>query len=218
MIEFQNVWKTYRIKGNKKPILRGLNLRFPDDRSIAIIGENGAGKSTLLSMIAGTMRPDRGEIRLFGRASWPMGLGGGFHPMLTGRQNARFVARVYGIRTEDIEEYVEEFSELGAFFDMPLRTYSSGMKARLAFGVSLAAKFDIYLVDEITGVGDKRFREKCREAFQERLSTGQIVMVSHSEPTLRSYCDSALFLNRGDATFYHELEEGIEAYNQSLAA
>lgn len=218
MIEFQNVWKTYRIKGDLKPIVQDLNLRFPDDRSIAIIGQNGAGKSTLLNMIAGTLRPDRGEIKLYGRASWPMGFSGGFHPLLTGRQNARFVARIYGAVTEEVEAFVEEFAELGKFFNMPFRTYSSGMKARLAFGVSLAVRFDIYLVDEITGVGDKRFREKCRTAFEDRLTDGQMIMVSHSEGTLRSYCESALFLRDGQACFYYDLEEGLEAYNRSIAA
>ena len=216
MVEFDNVWKTYRIKGQSKAILTGLTLRFPHDRSIAVIGRNGAGKSTLLNLIAGTLRPDRGEIRLRGRTSWPMGFGGGFHPMLTGRQNARFVARIYGIGTEEVESFVEEFAELGEFYDMPLRTYSSGMKARLAFGVSLAAKFDVYLVDEITGVGDKRFKEKCREAFEERLNDGQMILVSHSEGTLRSYCQSALFLNNGRAIYYPDLEDGLAAYNETL--
>lgn len=217
MVKFENVWKTYRLNGRKKSILKGLTLRFPDDQSVAIIGRNGAGKSTLLSLIAGTLRPDRGTVTLYGRSSWPMGFGGGFHQMLTGRQNARFVARVYGIPTEEIEAFVEDFAELGAFYDLPLRTYSSGMKARLAFGVSLAAKFDIYLVDEITGVGDKQFREKCHAAFQERLEGGQMILVSHSEATLRSYCDCALLLENGESRFFADLEEGIEAYNKSLA-
>ncbi|MBV1868822.1 MAG: ABC transporter ATP-binding protein [Marinosulfonomonas sp.] len=218
MIEFHNVWKHYRVRGTTKNILTGLSLEFPKGRNIAIIGRNGAGKSTLLNIISGNLRPERGQIIRHGRTSWPMGFAGGFHRELTGRQNARFVARIYGADTDEVEAYVEDFAELGNFLDMPTRTYSSGMKARLAFGVSLAAQFDCYLVDEITGVGDKRFREKCRVAFQERLSTAQIIMVSHSDATLREYCDSALYLNDGQATYYDDLEDGLAAYNQSVAA
>ena len=133
MIDFHDVWKTYRLKGIRKPIIRGLNLCFPRDRGIAIIGRNGAGKSTLLSMIAGTLLPDSGSIVRHGRTSWPMGFAGGFHGELTGRQNARFVARIYGASTDEMEDFVEDFAELDEFLDMPVRTYSSGMKARLAF-------------------------------------------------------------------------------------
>ncbi|WP_172294628.1 ABC transporter ATP-binding protein [Pseudoruegeria sp. HB172150] len=217
MIEFHDVWKAFPYKGGTKQIVTGLTLAFPKDRSIAIIGRNGAGKSTLLSMIAGTIDPDRGEIVKLGRTSWPMGFRGGFHGDLTGRQNTRFVARIYGTNTEEMEAYVEEFAELGRFLDMPVRTYSSGMKARLAFGVSLAARFDCYLVDEITGVGDSRFRAKCRRAFKERVATSQIIMVSHSDNTLRSYCESALLLENGTATFFDDLEEALEIYGQVMA-
>src|SRR5690606_21100756 len=130
--------------------------------NIAVIGRNGAGKSTLLRLVAGTLRPDRGEIRRHGRVSWPMGFSGAFHPALTGRQNARFVARIYGVDTDRLVADVADFAELGEFLDMPFQTYSAGMRARLAFGVSLAVSFDCYLVDEITAVGDAAFQDKCR--------------------------------------------------------
>jgi capsular polysaccharide transport system ATP-binding protein len=216
MIEFHDVWKTYTLKGARKPILTGLTLNFPKDRNVAIIGRNGAGKSTLLNMIAGTLTPDWGEIVRNGRTSWPMGFKGGFHGELTGRQNARFVARIYGLGTEEMEAFVEDFAELDGFIDMPVRTYSSGMKARLAFGVSLAAEFDCYLVDEITGVGDARFKKKCRVAFQERADKSQLIMVSHSNATLRSYCSSALLLENGTGTYYDDLEEALEAYDNMM--
>ncbi len=218
MIDFCDVWKTYRLKGIKKPILRAFNLSFPNDRSIAIIGRNGAGKSTLLNMIAGTLLPDSGEIVRHGRTSWPMGFVGGFHGELTGRQNARFVARIYGADTDDMEAYVEDFAELDQFLDVPVRTYSSGMKARLAFAVSLAAKFDCYLVDEITGVGDAHFKKKCRTAFQERARNAQLIMASHSNETLRTYCSSALLLEKGSATYYEDLEQAFEAYDHIIAS
>jgi len=218
MIEFRSVRKSFSLKGAKKTILKGLTLALPRDVNIAIVGRNGAGKSTLLNMIAGTLMPDSGEIVRRGRTSWPMGFAGGFHGELTGRQNTRFVARIYGADTDAMERYVEEFAELDDFLDMPVRTYSSGMKARLAFGVSLAAEFDCYLVDEITGVGDARFRKKCHDTFQEKVAGSQLIMVSHSDNTLRSYCQSALLLENGDATFYPDLEVALEVYGRMMAA
>lgn len=218
MISFYHVWKSFTAKGVKKPILNGLTMTLPSDVNIGIIGRNGAGKSTLLEMIAGTQSPDRGEIVRTVRTSWPMGFSGGFHPELSGRQNTRFVARIYGTDTDEMEAYVEEFAELGHFLDMPVRTYSSGMKARLAFGVSLAAQFECYLVDEITGVGDKRFRRKCRDAFRHRVADAQVIMVSHSDTTLRSFCQSALLLENGQATYFEDIEDALEVYEEIMAA
>lgn len=217
MIEFQNVWKSYQLKGRRKHILQGLDMALPANRNIAVIGRNGAGKSTLLRMISGNLRPDRGEILAKGRVSWPMGFAGGFHGQLTGRQNARFVARIYGADTDALEAYVEEFSELDDFLDMPFMTYSSGMRARLAFGVSMAANFDCYLVDEITAVGDARFRKKCLDVFEQKLSSSQVIMVSHSEGTLKSFCNAALLLENGVVRYFDDLEEGLVAYRKLIA-
>ncbi len=215
MIRFQNVSKTFRLKdGGRKHITRDLTLTLPSERRVALIGRNGAGKSTLLKMIGGTIRPDRGRIEASGRVSWPMGFAGGFHPALTGRQNARFVARIYGADTDGMIEYVKEFAELGEFLDAPFRNYSSGMRARLAFGVSMAAEFDCYLVDEITAVGDVIFRNKCRDVFTHKLGKAQVIMVSHAEPTLREYCDAALLLEEGEAFYFEDLEDGLAAYRE----
>ena len=218
MIIFDNVWKTFKVRGGRKDIFRGLSVTLRPDRNIGIIGINGAGKSTFLNILGGALKPDRGTVTKNLRTSWPMGFAGGFHSELTGRQNARFVSRIYGADTASVEDFVEDFSELGQFFDMPFRTYSAGMKARLAFGVSMAAHFECYLVDEITGVGDARFRAKCHQVFRDRLASSQVIMVSHSEQTLRSYCQSALLLDQGEATFYEDISEALEIYNRSQEA
>lgn len=202
--------------GGTRHVLRGLTIDLPRNRNVAIVGRNGAGKSTLLRMISGILRPDTGTIEREGQVSWPLGFAGGFHPALTGRQNARFVARVYGADTEDMVAFVEDFAELGAFLDMPFQTYSTGMRARLAFGVSMAADFDWYLVDEITAVGDKVFREKCKRAFEDKLTNAQMLMVSHSDATLREYCDAGLMLNDGHAWYFDDLEEALTAYQALL--
>ncbi len=216
LIAFRNVTKFYRYPGGVKSILRNFTLDLPPDRNIAVVGRNGAGKSTLLRMISGTLPPERGQIIRRGRISWPMGFSGGLHSALTGRQNARFVARVYGIPTDEMVEFVADFSELGGFLDMPLNTYSSGMKARLAFGISLAAKFDCRLIDEITEVGDASFREKCRRAFTEQMKTSQLIVVSHAEGTLKALCNAGLVLIDGDARYFPDLEEALETYRESL--
>jgi len=217
-IAFRNVTKFYRYPGGVKSILRDFTMELPADKNIAVIGRNGAGKSTLLRMISGTLPPERGHITRRGRISWPMGFAGGLHPALTGRQNARFVARIYGMRTDEMVDFVADFSELGGFLDMPLNTYSSGMKARLAFGISLAAKFDCYLIDEITEVGDANFREKCRLAFREQMKSSQLIVVSHAEGTLKSLCNAGLVLIDGEAEYFPVLEEALAAYRTSLKA
>ena len=200
MIRFRNVWKTYRLgAGERKPILSGLTLDLPHRRRVAVIGRNGAGKSTLLRMIGGSIRPDRGRIESDGRVSWPMGFGGGFHPALTGRQNARFVARIYGADTDHLIDYVEEFAELGAFLDQPFEKYSQGMRARLAFGVSMAAEFDPYLVDEITAVGDAVFRRKCRAVFEEKLQDAVVTFYENSSAAFAGLRNNEIDLYIHDA-------------------
>ncbi|MCV6593669.1 MAG: ABC transporter ATP-binding protein [Silicimonas sp.] len=216
MLRFCNVSKSYALPGGTRHILRNMTLDLPGDRSVAIVGRNGAGKSTLLRMVSGILNPDRGVIERVGKVSWPLGFSGGFHPALTGRQNARFIARVYGADTDEMVEFVEDFSELGGFLDMPFQTYSTGMRARLAFGVSMAADFDWYLVDEITAVGDKIFKEKCRRAFEEKLSSAQLLMVSHSDATLRDYCEAGLMLNNGEAWYFEDLNDALAAYQAIL--
>jgi capsular polysaccharide transport system ATP-binding protein len=182
-----------------------------------VLGRNGAGKSTLLGIVAGVSRPSSGEIRRHARISWPLGFGGSFHPELTGAQNIRFVARIYGIDTDALVAYVDDFAELGDFMDMPVRSYSSGMRARLAFGMSMGVSFDWYLVDEITAVGDTRFRKKSLAVFKSRLRNAGLLMTSHSTETIRSYCSSGIVLEKGRVRYFEDVEEAIALHEQNMA-
>jgi len=195
-------------------VLDDVSVTFPTGVSVGVLGLNGAGKSTLLRIIGGAEPPDKGTVRRDVRVSWPMAFGGGFHASLTGRENARFVARIYGAATHKIEAFAEEFTELGRYFDMPLKTYSSGMRARLAFAVSMACDFDCYLVDEITAAGDKRFSLRYREAFKQRLKSASMIMVSHNSQTVREFCTRAAILRNGSIEMFDSVDKALAAYNQ----
>lgn len=218
MIEFRGVSKWYHTPHGRKVVLDGLDLTLPPGTKLGVLGRNGAGKSTLLGMIGGTIKPNRGEIVKRAAISWPLGLGGTYHQDLTGAQNVRFVARIYGVDTEALVAYVADFSELGDFMDMPVRSYSSGMRARLAFGMSMGVSFDWYLVDEITAVGDSRFKRKSLEVFKDRLQNAGLMMVSHSNRTIREYCTSALVLEGGRAVYYDDVSLALAAHERNMAA
>ncbi|ENM5927055.1 ABC transporter ATP-binding protein [Vibrio mimicus] len=212
MIELVDVSKSYKTPNGSKQVLNPCSLTFPRGRNIGLLGVNGAGKSTLLRMIAGSEAPTTGKIIRNVKMSWPLGFAGGFNGSLTGYENLRFVTRIYGEDIKRVEAFVSDFSELGDYLNMPIKSYSSGMKARLAFGLSMAMDFECYLVDEITGVGDRRFQEKCRDAFKARSEHASIIMVSHSMPTLKEHCDMGAVLDRGELTFYQDINEAIDVY------
>ncbi|MDO6591634.1 ABC transporter ATP-binding protein [Loktanella sp. D2R18] len=212
MLAFDRVSKIYNLKGVRKVILDDLSFVFPENRNVAIMGKNGAGKSTMMRLLAGSEPPTSGHVYRSLRVSWPLGFAGGFNGSMTGIENIRFVSRIYGQDTERVVTYVKEFAELGPSLRLPIKTYSSGMKARLAFGLSMAINFQVYLIDEITAVGDETFRKKSRAVFQEKLKSSQIIMVSHSAATIQEYCDCGLLLNAGGVTFYDEVTELITAY------
>lgn len=207
MIKIENLTKSYRTPTGRHYVFKDLNIEIPSGKSVAFIGRNGAGKSTLLRMIGGIDRPDSGKIITNKTISWPVGLAGGFQGSLTGRENVKFVARLYAKQEELKEkvEFVEEFAELGKYFDMPIKTYSSGMRSRLGFGLSMAFKFDYYIVDEVTAVGDARFKEKCAQLFKERHKESSFLMVSHSLNSLKEFCDVAIVF-RDDNTIEMELD------------
>lgn len=218
MIEFRGVSKYFLTPHSRKVVLDRLSLTLPHGARVGLLGRNGAGKSTMIGMISGTVRQDEGRIVRHGSVSWPLGFAGSFANEMTGAQNVRFVARIYGIDSDELLAYVEDFADIGDFINMPVRVYSSGMKARLAFGLSMGISFDWYLVDEITAVGDAAFRAKSLAVFQQRLAASGLIMVSHSMPTLREYCNCGLVLNGGKAAFYEDIEEAIGVYNRSLAS
>ena len=211
MIEFHNVSKAYRNPRFTKVILKNFSGSFPRGRNIGLFGLNGAGKSTLLRLIAGTEYPDRGSIQRNVRISFPLGYGG-FKGNMSGRENCRFVARIYGLDTRAVERFVEEFAEIGKSFEMPVSTYSSGMRARVSFGLSMAMDFECYLVDEMLGAGDPTFRERCQAVFQSKRKNASMILVSHEPATMRVYCDMGAVMSRGRLQLYDKLEDAINAY------
>lgn len=212
MIELRNVCKSYRTSSGFNHVLRDVSVVFPTGHSVGILGLNGAGKSTLIRLIGAAEPPDSGSVYRDSRVSWPLGYTGGFQGNLTARENCRFVARIYGETVEYVERFTDEFAELGDYFDMPLRNYSAGMRARFAFAVSLACDFDCYLVDEALETGDARYKEKFRRAFEERREGSSVILVSHNEQTIRRNCDMAAILHNGTIEMYDSVREAMQHY------
>lgn len=212
MIELSDISKRYATKSGSNLVLDRVSFSFPPHTNIGILGKNGAGKSTLLRIIAGTEQPDSGTITRRGVVSWPIGFAGGFNGSLTGEENCRFVARIYGADIDDVVGFTMDFAELGEYFHMPVKTYSSGMRARLAFGLSMAIEFDAYLVDEVTAVGDSNFQQKCRKAFQERSDRSSVIIVSHDLGTVRDYCTRCAVLKAGKLLVFDSVEEASAVY------
>jgi capsular polysaccharide transport system ATP-binding protein len=217
MIRIEHLRKSYLTLRGRKVVFRDLSLDIPPGLNVGLIGRNGAGKSTLMRLLSAVDLPDSGRIRTSASLSWPVGLSGGMQATLSGRENVKFVCRIHGARGELMQEklrYVQQFAEIGEYFDQPVSTYSSGMKARLAFGTSMAFHFDYYLIDEIMAVGDISFKTKSRQVFAERLTKSKVIMVSHNMNLIRKLCNAVVHLDRGAATFYPDLEEGIRAYER----
>lgn len=216
MIRLENLTKTFHLNSISKTVLRDASILFPQGRSVALLGRNGAGKSTLLRLIAGTLDPTAGRVRTTGSVSWPVGFAGSFHGDLTGAQNTRFIARIYGVDGDELVDFTASFADLGAHFRLPFRTYSSGMKARLAFGVSMGIAFDTYLVDEVTAVGDAAFRAKSNDLFQARMQTAGSVVVSHSMGLVRELCDAAAVLEAGHLIYFDDVDAAIAHHERNL--
>ena len=217
MISVENITKIYRVGRRENLVLDDVSFTVQRGQSIGILGRNGAGKSTLVRLISGVELPTYGRVRREMSVSWPLGFAGGFQGSLTGADNARFIARVYGVPVQQVFDFVAEFAELGDYFWMPVKTYSTGMRGRLAFGISLAVDFDCYVIDELTAVGDYRFTERCREALAERSRRSAVVLVAHQERAIRMYCESAAILHEGRLYFYEDVDEAISIYKSLYA-
>jgi capsular polysaccharide transport system ATP-binding protein len=212
VIELTDVTKSYQTRSGSNVVLDRISFTFPPRTNIGILGKNGSGKSTLLRVIAGTEQPDSGTISWGGLVSWPIGFSGGFNGSLSGEENCRFVARIYGADIDEVVGFTMDFAELGEYFHMPVRTYSSGMRSRLGFGLSMAIQFDVYLVDEVTAVGDANFQAKCRKAFEERSDRSSVIIVSHQMNTVRAYCERCAVLKNGKLLVFDSVDAASKEY------
>ena len=219
MITVRNLYKRYRTAhGAGRWVLEDLSFSIPHRLSVGIVGANGAGKSTLLRILAGLDKPTRGEVERTCRVSWPLGFGGGLQGTLTGRQNAKFVCRIHGHEADIPERLarIQDFAMLGAAFDEPIRTYSTGMAARLRFAISLAFDFDIYISDEATSAGDAAFRQRAADEFRRRANEASVIMVSHDPGTLRKFCTAGLLISGGKAHWFDKLDDALHAYKETV--
>jgi capsular polysaccharide transport system ATP-binding protein len=218
MITVSNLYKRYHGPFGGDWVLKDVNFTIPRGISVGLVGRNGAGKSTLLRLLGGMDTADKGQIIQNCKVSWPIGLGGGFQGSMTGRQNVKFVARIHGgeQRIAQIIDFVQDFAEIGKAFDQPVKTYSSGMRSRLAFGLSLAFDFDVYLSDEATSVGDASFKTKATQAFRDRIGSASLIMVSHSTGILKDLCQAGIWLHQGQAIWYDKLDDAINDYHKSI--
>lgn len=208
--------KSYLTPKGRRYIFRNISLSIPPGKNIGLIGRNGAGKSTLMRLLGRADIPDSGTIESDQSISWSVGFAGGFQGSMTGRENIKFVCRIYGAVGELMREkiaYVEDFAEIGEWMDEPVKTYSSGMRSRMAFGLSMAFDFDYYLIDEVMAVGDIHFKKKCAEVFEQRLQESKVVLVSHSMNDIKKLCDIVMLVKDGQLKVYDDVAEGINAYS-----
>jgi capsular polysaccharide transport system ATP-binding protein len=213
MINAIDVTKDYRTEGRFHRVLSNVSFTMAKGEKLALLGRNGSGKSTLIRLVAGVELPTRGIIKQTMSVSWPIGLAGGFHGSLTGNDNMRFIARVYNKPFAEVKAYVEDFAELGKFLSEPMRTYSTGMRARLMFALSLAIDFDCYLVDEVIAAGDQRFQRRSREELFEKRTDRSMILASHIDEIVKTYCSRALVLHRGRAKVFSDLDLALDIYN-----
>lgn len=219
VIIVDNLYKRYKTThGMGRWVLNGVSFSIPRNISVGLIGGNGAGKSTLLRLIGGVDKPNRGHVEHRCRVSWPMGFSGGLQPSMTGRQNSKFICRIHGHEHNIAEqlEFIQDFAEIGAAFDEPVKTYSSGMRSRLLFGLSLAFHFDVYISDEITSTGDASFRQKASDAFKNLIGKSSLIMAAHSEGTLKDFCQAGIFLENGHIRWFNDVNDALQAYRDSI--
>lgn len=219
MIEVRNITKSFMTPKGRHYLFKDLNLTIEDKQHIALLGRNGAGKSTLLNIICGLDKPDSGEVWTNSTISWPVGVGGGFQGSLTGRQNVLFVCRLYssGKYIDEKVRFVEEFADLGKYFDMPVKSYSKGMRARLTFGLSFAFDFDYYMVDEAGATGDAAFRYRSELILKARKEQSGFLMVSHNMGEIERNCDIGIVLMDQNAEVFYDTAEAVRVYKEYVS-
>lgn len=214
MISVEHVYKKYQTRTGSVTVLNDINFSLKKGEKVGILGRNGAGKSTLIRLMSGVEAPTSGTIRREMSISWPLAFSGAFQGSLTGMDNLRFICRIYNADIEYVKAFTESFSELGRYLYEPVKNYSSGMKARLAFALSLSVEFDCYLIDEVIAVGDSRFSDKCRYELFEKRQDRSIILVSHSPNAIRQYCDNAIVLDQGKMLEFPSIDEAYQYYNK----
>lgn len=212
MISVEHVTKRYDTRHGVVTVLDDVNLVIQRGEKVGILGRNGAGKSTMIRLISGAELPTAGVVRRTMTVSWPLAFGGAFQSALTGMDNLRFICRIYGTSVDDKIEYVQEFSELGRYLWEPIRTYSAGMRARLAFAISMVVEFDCFLIDEIIAVGDVRFHEKCSVELFEKRKDRAMIIVSHDAGFIREHCEHAAVLIGGKLRRFDSVDEALDIY------
>ncbi|WP_444945014.1 ABC transporter ATP-binding protein [Microbulbifer sp. ZKSA006] len=215
MIRLEKLTKSYRTPQGRKVLFQNVTESFPEGKNIGILGRNGVGKSTLLRIMGGIDYPDSGKVVTNQKISWPLGLAGGFQGSMTGRENVAFVCGIHGVwgdTRRKIINNVQDFAEIGDYFDVPVNSYSSGMRSRLGFGLSISFDFDVYLVDEVMSVGDAQFKRKCEEIINEKRKNSSFIIVAHSMALLRKNCDVGIYLDTGELRVFATIDEAIDLY------
>ncbi|MGX6565921.1 ABC transporter ATP-binding protein [Cupriavidus necator] len=215
MIQLSDIGKLYQTRSGSRTVLDGVNLEIGYGEKVGILGGNGAGKSTLIRIISGAERPSRGSIYRGMSVSWPLAFGGAFQNSLTGIDNLRFICRIYGMSVEDRIPFVQDFTELGRYLKEPVKTYSAGMRAKLAFAISMAVDFDCFLIDEVTAVGDERFRQKCHIELFEKRASRAMIFVSHDPAFIRANCNRATVLVGGKLHEFADMDEAYSFYGKT---
>jgi capsular polysaccharide transport system ATP-binding protein len=219
MIRLEKVTKHYPTKSGLHYVLRDASVEIPSGAQIGVLGRNGAGKSTLMRMLAGVDVPNRGRIIRWGSVSWPLGIASGVQAQMTGRENTRFVCRIQGLHHDEMEpiiDFVQSFADIGKYFDMPARVYSSGMRGRLGFGITMAFDFDFYIIDELSAVGDASFKDKAKTIFKEKRRRSGFVRASHSTKELRAECTSGLVIHDAKLEYWPSIDAAIERYESII--
>ncbi len=214
MIALSNVHKAYATASGPSVVLDGVDMVLGRGESIGILGRNGAGKSTMIRIISGAEQPDSGTVERTMSVSWPLAFGGAFQGSLTGLDNLRFICRVYGVDLDERLQFVEDFAELGIYLREPVRTYSAGMRARLAFAGSMVVDFDCFLIDEIVAVGDARFQAKCHEELFVKRADRAMIIVSHDPGYIRAHCQRAAVLHQGQLLHFPSVDEAFAFYTE----